>query len=127
MRRSRLISASSSGSASISRCQGFSAPDGAATKARRHECPPNIVHHTRFGLALGISDLSSKVLDPDSGTRNRPVEPFGKVRGLDSADGNVWGFGVVSIDTGVNGVDPCRPVSTRVRGRIDSLYACHMS
>ena len=24
-------------------------------------------------------------------------------------------------------VDPCRPVSTRVRGRIDSLYARHMS
>jgi hypothetical protein len=34
---------------------------------------------------------------------------------------------VVSIDTGVNGVNPCRPVSTRVRGRIDSLYARHMS
>ena len=33
----------------------------------------------------------------------------------------------VSIDTGVNGVDPCQPVSTRVRGRIGSLYACHMS
>ena len=33
---------------------------------------------------------------------------------------------VVSIDTGVNGVNPCRPVSTRVRGQIDSLYARHI-
>ena len=37
------------------------------------------------------------------------------------------GVEAVSIDTGVNGVEACRPCRLSVGGRIDSLYAWHVS